>query len=44
MDLGELLRRIETAPNGTPELDSEFASVFPSAPTRLRAPLMQPPD
>jgi hypothetical protein len=35
MDLGELLRRVETAPNGTPELDSEFASVFPSAPTEV---------
>ena len=35
MDLGELLRRIETARNGTPELDSEFASVFPSAPTEV---------
>ena len=35
MDLGELLRRIEAAPNGTPELDSEFASVFPSAPTEV---------
>jgi hypothetical protein len=31
MDLEELLRKVETAPSGTAELDSCFASVFPSA-------------
>jgi hypothetical protein len=35
MDLRELLRKIETAPNGTAELDSESASVFPSAPRNV---------
>ena len=28
MDLRELLRKVEAAPNGTAELDSEFASVL----------------
>ncbi len=32
MDLETLLGKIEAAPIGTPELDSEFASMFPSAP------------
>jgi hypothetical protein len=32
MDLEELLQKVETIPRGTPELDGEFASVFPSAP------------
>jgi len=41
MDLRELLRKVEAAPNGTTELDSEFASVFSSAPETLRAPLTQ---
>ena len=35
MDLEELLRKVETAPNGTPELDGEFARVFPSAPRKI---------
>jgi hypothetical protein len=35
MDLRELLRKIETAPNSSLELDSEFASVFPSAPRKV---------
>jgi hypothetical protein len=35
MDLRELLRKVEAAPNGTPELDSEFASVFPSTPRKV---------
>jgi hypothetical protein len=35
MDLRELLRKVEAAPNGTTELDSKFASVFPSAPRNV---------
>jgi hypothetical protein len=35
MDLGELLRKVETARSGTAELDSSFASVFPSAPRNV---------
>jgi hypothetical protein len=35
MDLRELLQEVEAAPNGTTELDSEFASVFPSAPRNV---------
>src|SRR6516165_2414408 len=35
MDLGELLRKVETARSGTAELDSSFASVFPSAPRKV---------
>lgn len=35
MDLEELLRKVEAAPQGTPELDSEFASVFTSVPLNV---------
>jgi hypothetical protein len=35
MDLEELLRKVETVPSGTAELDSTFATVFPSAPRKV---------
>ncbi len=35
MDLEELLQKIEAAPEGSPELDHEFARAFPSAPPNL---------
>lgn len=35
MNLGKLLRRVEIASSGTPELDREFAAVFPSAPRKI---------
>jgi len=35
MNLGELLRKVETACTGTAELDSSFASVFRSAPPKV---------
>jgi hypothetical protein len=35
MNLRKLLRKVETASSGTPELDSEFAAVFPSAPRKV---------
>ena len=35
MDLEELLRKVETVPSGTAELDSSFAKVFPSAPRKV---------
>jgi len=35
MDLEELLQKVETANNGTAELDDSFASVFPSAPSKV---------
>jgi hypothetical protein len=35
MDLEELLRKAESAPQGTPELDNEFAAVFPSATSKV---------
>ena len=31
MDLRKLLQKVETAPSGSPELDSEFVRTFPSA-------------
>ena len=31
LDLEKLLEKVETAPTGSPELDSEFAKAFPSA-------------
>lgn len=34
-DLVKLLRKIEAAPNGSPELDSVFASTFASAPPNV---------
>lgn len=35
MNLRKLLRKVEGASSGTPELDSEFAAVFPSAPRKV---------
>ena len=35
MDLRKLLHRVETAPIGSPELDSEFESTFRSVPSRV---------
>jgi hypothetical protein len=35
MDLGKLLRKVEIARSGTAELDSSFASAFPSAPRKV---------
>jgi hypothetical protein len=35
MDLEELLRKVETAPSGTEQLDRSFASLFPSAPPKV---------
>jgi hypothetical protein len=35
MDLEELLRKVESAPQGTPELDNEFAAAFPSVPPKV---------
>ena len=35
MHLGKLLRKVEATPHGTPELDAEFAKVFPSAPANV---------
>jgi hypothetical protein len=31
----KLLRKVELAPDASPELDSEFASIFPSAPANV---------
>jgi hypothetical protein len=33
--LKRLLRKVEIASDGSPELDSEFANIFPSAPAPL---------
>jgi hypothetical protein len=33
--LKKLLRKVEIASDGSPELDSEFASIFPSAPANV---------
>jgi hypothetical protein len=35
MDLKKLLLKVESAPIGSPELDREFASMFPSAPENV---------
>jgi hypothetical protein len=35
MNLRKLLRLVEIASCGSPELDSEFAAVFPSAPRKV---------
>ena len=35
MNLRKLLHRVETAPNGSPELDSEFESTFRSVPSHV---------
>jgi hypothetical protein len=35
MDLGKLLRKVETAPNGTPILDRDFAKVFAFTPRKV---------
>lgn len=35
MDLENLLKKVETAPKGSTELDSEFAIAFPSCPPNL---------
>jgi hypothetical protein len=33
--LKKLLRKVELASEGSPELDSDFVSIFPSAPTNV---------
>src|SRR5215475_9794576 len=35
VDLRKLLHRVEIAPIGSPELDSEFESTFPSVPSHV---------
>ena len=35
MDLRKLLHQVETAPSGSPELDSEFESTFHSVPSHV---------
>jgi hypothetical protein len=35
VDLRKLLHRVETAPNGSPELDGEFESTFRSVPSHV---------